>query len=65
MNTIRIIQEPVDIRIDCPYCDCEIEMLYNDFEELMLISYPGDWIGERIICPDCEKEIKIESLEWD
>lgn len=62
---VRVVQAPVDVRIDCPHCDYEIEMSYSDFESLMLSDYPGDWRGERIECPECEKEIEIEDYEWD
>lgn len=65
MNTITIIQRPTDIRIDCPNCDYEIEISYSDFEDLMHSIYPCDWIGEKIVCPECGKEIEIDDYEWD
>ncbi|EGT3619834.1 hypothetical protein FJ641_10575 [Clostridium perfringens] len=64
MNTITIIQRPTDIRVDCPNCDCEIEISYNDFEDLMHSIYPCDWIGKKIKCPNCKKEIEIDDYEW-
>lgn len=65
MNTITIIQRPTDIRVDCPRCDYEIEISYNDFEDLMHSIYPCDWIGKKIKCPSCKKEIEIDDYEWD
>ncbi|KIS21687.1 hypothetical protein [Clostridium botulinum] len=62
---VRVIQKPVEIRIDCPHCCYEIDMSYSDFEDLMPSDYPGDWTGEKIECPNCEKEIEIEDNEWD
>ncbi|MDK0621692.1 hypothetical protein P5E90_12690 [Clostridium perfringens] len=53
------------IAIDCPYCAYEIEMTYNDFEDLMSSNYPGDRKGEKIECPGCGKEIEIEDSSWD
>ena len=65
MSIVRIFTAPVDVQIDCPHCDNEIEMSYDDFEELMYSSYPGDWNGEKIECPECGKEIEIEESSWD
>ncbi|MDU4051174.1 MAG: hypothetical protein E7H33_09680 [Clostridium perfringens] len=62
---VRIIQAPVDARVDCPHCDYEIEMSYDYFKNLMSSDYPGDWRGEKIECPNCEKEIEIEDCDWD
>ena len=61
---VRIIQRPVMARIDCPHCDYEIEMQYSDFEGLMPSEYPGDWGGEVIECPNCNKQIEIDDTEW-
>lgn len=27
-------------------------------------DYPGDWGGYTIKCPQCEKEIEIDDIEW-
>lgn len=61
---VRVIQRPAEIKIDCPHCNYEINMLYGDFEDLMQNDYPGDWIGEKIECPNCEKDIEIEDYDW-
>lgn len=65
MSVVKIFTAPVDIEIDCPYCAYEIEMSYDDFEDLMPSNYPGDWEGEKIECPECGKEIEIEGSDWD
>lgn len=65
MSIVRIFTAPVDVKIDCPYCDCEIEMSYSDFEDLMHSDYPGEWVGEKIECPECGREIQIEGSDWD
>ncbi|WP_338627630.1 hypothetical protein QJR52_07040 [Clostridium baratii] len=61
---VRVIQRPVEIKIVCPHCNYEINMLYGDFEDLMPNDYPGDWIGEKIECTNCEKDIEIEDYDW-
>lgn len=64
-STVRVIQKPVDIKIDCPHCDYEIETTYDNFVDLMGTDYPGDWNGEKIECPNCGKKIEIDDNEWD
>lgn len=62
---IQIVSEPTWVKLNCPYCDEEIEMDYDEFSDLMTESYPGDWSGEKIECPYCNREIEINDVEWE
>ena len=60
--TFNIVTKPVYVVTECPYCDEEIEINFDDF---MITDYPGDMIGEVIGCPSCLKQIEIEDIEWE
>ena len=62
---IQIISAPAWVKFNCPYCDGEIEMDYDEFNNLITEDYPGDWQGEKIDCPNCKKEIEIDDIAWD
>ena len=62
---IQIIFAPTWVKFDCPHCGTEVEMDYDEFNNLMTADYPGDWHGEKIDCPNCEKEIEIDDIDWD
>ena len=63
--TVRIIEIPTIIQIDCPHCDKEIISDYDNFTKGMGSRYASELVGRRIKCPSCEKEIEIEDWEWD
>lgn len=62
---VRIIQRPIEVRIECPHCAKDIEVNYDEFIDFIGSDYPGDWGGQIIKCPRCEKEIEIDDIEWD
>ena len=62
---ITVISRPSYITIECPYCEEEININYNDFLGMMTHYYYEDWIDEVIKCPECGKEVTIGSVEWD
>ncbi|NFO86484.1 hypothetical protein FDC58_10520 [Clostridium botulinum] len=61
---IRIISEPVWVKFDCPFCGEEIEMLYDDFNDLIGCEV-CDWEYSNFECPKCSKKIEIDDVEWD
>lgn len=61
---VRIIQRPVEVKIECPHCFYDIEMEYSEFSVDMGSDWPGDWEGRILDCPNCEKEIEIDEVEW-
>lgn len=63
--TVRIIEIPTIIQIDCPHCDKEIISGYDNFAKGMGSRCASDWGGKIIKCTNCEKEIEIEDWEWD
>ena len=63
-SDVRIIQRPVEVKIECPHCFYDTEMEYSGFECLMPSECPGDWGGTVIECPYCNKNIEIDEVEW-
>ena len=61
---VRIIQRPVEVKIECPHCFCDIEVDYSEFTVDMGSDYPEDWEGIVIECPYCNKNIEIDEVEW-
>lgn len=58
-----IVQTPTYVEAECPYCELGFQL---DCDELADISsYPGDWEGQTVECPNCEKEIIIDDVDWD
>ena len=45
---LTIIQAPVEVKFDCPFCECEIEIDYEEFCDDMMNYFPGDWEMETI-----------------
>ena len=44
---IKIIREPSYVNFTCPHCDEEIEMDYDEFYDMMVSDYWGDWRYEE------------------
>ena len=62
---LTIIQAPVEVKFDCPFCVCVIEIDYEEFCDDMMNYYPFDWENETIKCTNCHKEVVIGNIEWD
>lgn len=60
--TVKVVQRPVHVDYECPHCEEEIEIPYNDFCDE--VGDPCDWVYSKITCPECEKTIEIESDDW-
>ena len=63
-SDVRIIQRPVEVKIECPHCFCDIEVDYSEFTVDMGSDYPEDWEGIVIECPYCNKNIEIDEVQW-
>ena len=60
--SIKVITVPRHISLTCPHCYEELEILYNDFCEM--VGEPCDWSYSSLNCPKCEKSINIDDIEW-
>lgn len=56
-----IVQHPVAIKLECPYCEADIEI---SWEDVNAPEYWGDDWGE-IECPYCENTIVLGDCEFD
>lgn len=59
---VTVNQTPVSVSFTCPHCDEEVEIDYQEFEDLA--GEPCDWNFSIINCPRCEKKIQIDSVDW-
>ena len=59
---IEVITIPSHISLGCPYCDEELEIKYSDFCEM--VGEPCDWKYSALDCPECEKSIDIDTVDW-
>lgn len=64
-SDLEIIFEPSYVKTYCPYCDSEIEINYEEFEQDMYSRYWGDWEGELVYCEDCGSYFKIDNVVYD
>ena len=68
MSEIKIVDitvetAPVTVFFDCPHCAREIEYDYNEF--VGLVGEVCDWEYSKFNCDKCNKEIEINSVDWD
>ena len=60
---VTVNQKPVSVSFDCPHCEEEIEIEYQDFSNEL--GEPCDWEYSKVKCPKCGKTTEIGSVEWD
>ena len=60
---INIKQTPVSANYECPHCDEEVEIDYNDF--CIDAGEYCDWQYTKIECPNCGKTVEIDSVDWN
>ena len=60
---IRVIQKPSHVVFNCPACECDNEIEYKEFTDLMGLDYPGDWA--EVECVKCGVTLKIDNVNWD
>lgn len=61
-TTAYVHQQPVDVSIDCEFCQENILIPYEDF--CAEHGDPPDWNYETIICPRCGAKLTIEKQDW-
>ena len=62
-SDISVVSIPTYIELECPYCQEDIKINYNDFCDL--VGEPCDWSYESFNCPHCKKTIDIGYVDWD
>lgn len=60
---VRVVQKPIFVNMECPDCEYEASWPYDEFKSMY--GDPPDWTGEKITCPNCGKEYRINSQDWD
>lgn len=58
---VTVLQVPADLYFECPNCDSEVEINYDDYTDKHG-SYPGEWY--TITCTECKSDFNIEDVEW-
>lgn len=61
-TTAYVHQQPVDVSIDCEFCEENITISYEDF--CAEHGDPADWNYETIMCPRCGAKLTIENQDW-
>ena len=61
---ITVVQKPDYIIYHCPYCNEDVEISYDNFEDLIGEEY-CDWTYSSIECPRCNHKLEIDGIEWD
>lgn len=51
------------VEIECPYCENEIEIRYQDFVTNIGEPWIGDHEGHEITCAECKKSFKLGEFE--
>ena len=60
---IRVETAPVAIHFECPHCNRDIFWKYNYF--VGEIGEVCDWEYSIFGCPKCDKELEIDTVDWD
>ena len=60
--SIEVITVPSHILLACPYCDEEMKIRYTDFCDIA--GEPCDWAYSSIDCPECQKSIDVDTVDW-
>lgn len=61
--TIYVHQRPVNVSFECPGCQHDVDVAYDDF--CAEHGDPPDWQFDTITCPNCGQKITIENQDWD
>lgn len=62
---ITVIQIPTYIEFTCPHCDENIQVDYDEFNNMMCSDYWGEWVQEEFNCPGCGETIEVNDVECD
>ena len=61
--TVQVNTRPTSVSYNCPNCEEDIEIDYNDFENE--VGEYCDWCYSKIRCPECDSELEVDGSEWD
>lgn len=63
---IRILQKPIVVVFDCPYCEEEIEISYEEFEKITNADL-GEIFNDSpsFNCPKCNEKLYIDEVDLD
>lgn len=56
-----IVSRPDHIRFECPYCQEDVEVDWND------VDVPEAWSDDfgSVECPNCNLDVKLEDWDYD
>ena len=61
--TASVIQKPISIDVECPYCLWDISIKYDEFIDIA--GEPCDWRDTEYKCPECNKKFIIDYVDWN
>jgi len=59
---IQVHMKPTHISFECPHCENDIEIKYDDFCDM--VGEPCDWTYSVFECPECGESVEINSVDW-
>lgn len=59
---LAIIQKPVAVQYECPHCESEFEIEYEELCDKL--GEVCDWSFEKFDCPKCGEQLEVDSIEW-
>lgn len=60
---IRIRSVWVAVHFECPHCEAEAEIDYDEFVKEQGSDFFEDW--STVMCPECGEELSIYEKEFD
>lgn len=61
--TVTVHTKPVDVTLECPFCEEEMEWTYEDF--CNEFGDPPDWNYNKFNCENCGAELEISDSDWE
>lgn len=60
---LTVYSKPEHVEFECPHCEEDIEIAYDEFEKMIGSDYWGDWQYNEFICPNCGGYIGVEEID--
>lgn len=63
---VRILQKPIEVVFSCPYCEEDIEIAYEEFENITNADLGGIFNDSPSFnCPKCNEKLYVGAVDLD
>jgi len=59
------VRDIVSVNVECPYCEHEIQIPYNEFVENAGEPWGEEHVGHSMVCPACEVYFELGEFEME